>query len=246
MQPLQLFSLLGALGLAAAKASTTFPTATGDETLSAPMEVSGTFDCGLKRYGRGLSCADGESGEDAAVFILADGATLQNCIIGADQSEGVHCDGSCTISNVWWEAVCEDALTLLQSGGTSTITGGGARGAEDKVIQHNGLGTVVITDFYVDDFGKLYRSCGNCKANAGPRMVVIDGVVAEGGKVLAGVNGNYGDVATISNTCGVDPDGMCQVYEACDKAQGDCEAEKLSTGFDGATCVDGGSNSESC
>lgn len=246
MQTFQLLSILATIGLAAARASTTFPTATGDETLSEPMQVSGTFDCELKRYGRGLDCADGESGEDAAVFILADGATLKNCIIGADQSEGVHCDGSCNIENVWWEEVCEDALTLLQSGGTSTITGGGARGAADKVIQHNGLGTVQITDFFVDDFGKLYRSCGNCKDNAGPRIVVIDGVVAQGGEVLAGVNSNMGDIATISNTCGVDPEGMCQIYEACDKSEGDCEAVKLSSGFDGATCIDGGSNAASC
>jgi len=34
--------------------------------------------------------------------------------------------------------------------------------AEDKVVQHNGGGTVAIDGFCVEDFGKLYRSCGNC------------------------------------------------------------------------------------
>ena len=52
------------------------------------------------------------------------------------------------------------AITIKQDSGTSTITGGGAKGAEDKVVQHNGGGTVVIDSFCVQDFGRLYRSCG--------------------------------------------------------------------------------------
>jgi hypothetical protein len=44
-------------------------------------------------------------------------------------------EGSCTIENVWWAAVCEDALTLKKDG-DATITGGGATGAKDKVFQH--------------------------------------------------------------------------------------------------------------
>jgi len=53
-------------------------------------------------------------GESAAVFVLNPGATLQNVIIGADQAEGVHCRGACTIKNVWWSDVCEGStLTAL-------------------------------------------------------------------------------------------------------------------------------------
>ncbi|KAG3231320.1 hypothetical protein PI124_g23586 [Phytophthora idaei] len=93
------------------------------------------------------------------------GATLKNVIIGKDQMEGVHCEQSgCTIQNVWWEDVCEDALSI-KGGSASSVTkviGGGARSADDKVIQHNGLGTVSIEGFYAQDFGKLYRSCGTC------------------------------------------------------------------------------------
>ena len=63
-----------------------------------------------------------------------------NVVIGADQNEGIHCQGPCTIRNVWFEDVCEDAITIRQSSGTSTITGGGAKGAADKVVQHNGGG----------------------------------------------------------------------------------------------------------
>jgi hypothetical protein len=61
-------------------------------------------------------------------------------VIGKDQNEGVHCKGPCTIRNVWFEDVCEDAITIRQSSGTSTITGGGAKNADDKVVQHNGGG----------------------------------------------------------------------------------------------------------
>lgn len=93
---------------------------------------------------------------------------------------------------MWWEDVCEDALTILQSSGTSTVTGGGARGAEDKVIQHNGGGKLIIKDFFVQDFGKLWRSCGNCKSGQTKREVEISGVVAKDGNLLAGANENYG------------------------------------------------------
>lgn len=109
-------------------------------------------------------------------------------------------------------------------------------------------------------------SCGNCSGNGGPRHLIVKGVVATGGTVIAGANSNYGglslninsvlelslmipfisDTVTISNTCGATPAKMCQVYEGCDKAKGDCESEKLSTGFDGKTCIDGGGNSASC
>lgn len=120
------------------------PAATGDVTLDGPQRVTGTFDCEGRRYGLGMSCAEGDGGEEGAVFILEQGATLKNCIIGADQREGVHCAGSCTIQNVFWEKVCEDAVTILQESGVSRIIGGGAQGAEDKVVQHNGLGTVEV------------------------------------------------------------------------------------------------------
>lgn len=35
-----------------------------------------------------------ETGEKDAMFILENGATLSNVIIGASQAEGVHCKGT--------------------------------------------------------------------------------------------------------------------------------------------------------
>jgi len=173
------------------RASLPIPASKGSVTLKAPQSVSGTFDGGMKTYGRGKSCTGQSEGGDAdAVFIIKNGGTLKNAIIGKDQIEGVHCQGSCTIENVWWVDVCEDALSL-KGDGNALVKGGGAQSASDKVVQHNGKGTVTIDGFTVVDFGKLYRACGNCK-NSVSRSVVIKNVKAYNGKVLAGINPNFG------------------------------------------------------
>jgi hypothetical protein len=95
--------------------------------------------------------------------------------------------GACKLTNVWWSAVCEDAFTIKkqEAGDTTTISGGGAFGAEDKVLQHNGGGTMEVSGFTVDNFGKLYRSCGNCKTQA-ERHVIFSDITASEGKTLAG------------------------------------------------------------
>ncbi|KAF2856011.1 polysaccharide lyase family 3 protein [Plenodomus tracheiphilus IPT5] len=209
------------------RASLPIPASAGTETLKEPMEVSGTFDGGLKTYGRGVSCTgQAEGGDSDAVFLLKDGATLKNAIIGEDQIEGIHCEGSCTIENVWWAAVCEDALSLKKDG-DATVIGGGATGASDKVIQHNGAGTVTIDGFQVDDFGKLYRSCGNCKQSA-ERHVVIKGVKASNGKLLVGINPNFGDTATIdAATCATSVKEICEEFEGTTPGN---EPKSVSTG----------------
>lgn len=52
-----------------------------------------------------------------------------------------------------------DAITIKQtgSGDVSYIIGGGAFHAEDKIVQHNGAGTVQIKNFYANDFGKWVK-----------------------------------------------------------------------------------------
>lgn len=115
------------------RANFPIPASKGNVKLSAAKSVSGTFDGGMKTYGRGVKCTgQAEGGDKDAVFILENGATLKNAIIGTDQIEGVHCKGSCTIENVWWAGVCEDALSL-KGDGSAKVIGGGATGAEDKV-----------------------------------------------------------------------------------------------------------------
>ncbi|TQN65850.1 putative pectate lyase E [Colletotrichum shisoi] len=187
------------------------PVSKGSVTYKSTKRIQGVFDGGLKTYGRGVACNSRREGADAdAVFVLEDRAVLRNAIIGADQNEGVHCVLSCAIENVWWTAVCEDALTM-KGDGDGTVLGGGARGARDKVIQHDGRGTVTIVGFTVVDFGKLYRACGNCIVT-GRRIVFIRNVRAFRGEVLAGVNTNRGDVATIDATCATGVRDICTEF----------------------------------
>ncbi|KAG9027231.1 hypothetical protein FS837_004343 [Tulasnella sp. UAMH 9824] len=194
------------VGSAPTGLTTTLPASSGYSALPTASVITGTFDGGMKRYDRAGSSGEcqeqTETGESDAVFILESGATIQNVIIGADQAEGIHCRGPCTVKNVWWADVCEDAITIKQTGASdvSYIIGGGAFHAEDKVVQHNGAGTVSIKNFYVNDFGKLYRSCGNCSTSY-TRHVIIDNVAMISGSSGVGVNSNFGDTATITNVC---------------------------------------------
>lgn len=222
--------------LATGASAATWPTAKGSVKVSSTQQVSGTFDGGMKRY---YGVGDGSQGESQpAVFELADGATLQNVIIGTPAGDGVHCKGSCTIKNVWWEDVGEDAATFKGGNGAKySVIGGGARKASDKVFQHNGGGTLTIDGFTVSDFGKLYRSCGNCKTQY-KRSVVIKNVTATApGKALAGINANYGDTATFSKIT-ITGDSSKKI-SICDRYQGNSngsEPSKTGSGSDGTSC----------
>jgi pectate lyase len=182
-----------------ASAATTWPTATGSEAVPATVSVSGTRDGGYKRYyGSGDLAGDGQEEGQDPIFELADGATLKNVIIGSPGADGIHCKGSCTLQNVWWEDVGEDAATFR--GGNSavyTVYGGGARKAADKVFQHNGGGKLVVSKFAAQDFKTLYRSCGNCSTQY-KRTSIFDTVeVTAPGSRLVGINTNYGDTAAL-------------------------------------------------
>jgi len=216
-----------------------WPASKGMVYLKEPLTIKKgeTFDGGMKTYARSNVKCGGqkESGWQTAVFMVEPGATLKNVIIGKDQMEGVHCEQSgCTIENVWWEDVCEDALSIKggSAGSVTKVIGGGARSADDKVIQHNGLGTVSIEGFYAQDFGKLYRSCGTCGGKS--RKVILKNVLAVNGKVsLVTVNKNWGDQATIEN---IKIKG--KKLDVCAWSQGSTSGEpkKLGAGPSGSLC----------
>ncbi|WP_434443227.1 pectate lyase [Lentzea sp. E54] len=174
-------ALAAFLAPGAQAAGSTFPTPSGSTPVGATIKVPpGTYDGGMKRfYGTGNLGSGGQGEDQGPIFQLADGATLKNVVLGAPAADGVHCLGTCTLSNVWWEDVGEDAATFkgTSSSQTMTISGGGARKASDKVFQHNGPDTMIIRNFQVDDFGKLYRSCGNCKTQH-KRHVVLENITA--------------------------------------------------------------------
>ncbi|KAL2782685.1 pectate lyase [Aspergillus keveii] len=216
-----------ALSSVAAAQTLNIPTRVGSiVSLASPSVISGSKDMGNREYDRGRACdSDEDTGSDSAVFILENGATLSNVIIGKNQLEGIHCKGACTLKNVWFRDVCEDAISALGNGNV-LIQGGGAQEAKDKVVQHNGRGTVTIKDFTVVNAGKLYRACGNCSNNGGPRNVVVQNVKAKGVSELVGINSNFGDTANISGSCGSSVKKVCQEYKGVQKGS---ESSKVST-----------------
>lgn len=80
---------------------------------------------------------------------------------------------------------------------------------------------MTIRKFTVVNAGKLYRGCGDCTNNGGPRNVKVENVRARGVDALIGINSNFGDVATISGTCGTGVKKVCQEFKGVQKGQGD-------------------------
>ncbi|MBN1917953.1 MAG: pectate lyase [Verrucomicrobia bacterium] len=147
-------------------------------------------------------CDDGE--DQVTVFEVEDGVTVRHLIIagGLAAGNGIVCKGNCTLEYVYWEDVCEDAATNTKDGATMSLNHVIALHASDKVFQHNAKAgsKTIVKNSYVADFGKLWRSCGDCTANGGPRHLILDNVrVEDVNTAVAGPNQNYGDTVTITN-----------------------------------------------
>ncbi|MGW7048066.1 pectate lyase [Streptomyces avermitilis] len=226
--------------LSSAGAATSWPEATGSKAVSSTIEVSGTYDGKLKKFsGSGdLGTAD-QSEDQGPIFELEDGAVLKNVIIGTPAADGVHCLGSCTLQNVWWLDVGEDAASFKSKSSSATykVIGGGAKSASDKVLQFNGAGTLTVTGFQVENFGKLVRSCGNCKTQYKRTVVLSDIDATAPGKALVGINSNYGDTATLSRIR-VHGDTKKKI-KPCVRFKGNNtgkEPTELGSGPDGTSC----------
>jgi hypothetical protein len=214
-----------------------WPTPTGQVAVNGTISVSGTLDGGMRRY-----CCIGDGSQEEsqdAMFELASGATLQNVIIGAPAGDGVHCSGPCTLRNVWWEDVGEDAATFRGSGSPSfLVDGGGARAASDKIFQHNGPGTLTIQNFQATNFGTFYRSCGNCSSQFQRNVVIRNVTLTRPGNTVAGINTNYGDTARFSGITIVNDSSRSMVI--CRKYTGNNsgdEPTQVGTGADGTNCI---------
>lgn len=146
-----------------------------------------------------------------------------------------------------WDGVCEDAATLMQDGVQFTISGGSATEAADKTFQHNSKNsTYIIENFNTyGKIGKLWRSCGDCNNNGGPRFVQINNVTINGtvGSTVVGVNRNYGDKATIRNlkvkglvwtSAVTSKPRICEEWKGINK--GDGSTEKYGEFFNTAYC----------
>ena len=107
----------------------------------------------------------------------------------------------------------EDAATFRGSSSSQTMTVrcAGARGATDKIFQHNGAGTLTLQYFFAENFNKLYRSCGNCSSQYA-RHVVLQDVTARMGETLVGVNTNYMDTADFERVTVYGMMTICERY----------------------------------
>lgn len=205
---------------------------TGSAECKAGMIIENkTVDCGGKTLG--LTCP-GDSDKQPPVVTLIN-ATIKNVRIAASGgADGIHCtSGVCAAENVVWEDVCEDAASLIDSGQKFTISGGSAYnnssnspgGKPDKIFQHNSKNsTYEIGNGFVAKGvnGKLWRSCGNCSDNGGPRNLIVNNVRIEGSiGSVAGVNRNYKDKATIRNLkiqgYKLGSPAVCEEFEGIDK-----------------------------
>lgn len=228
------------LASAATKSVTGATAKSASQTVNATIKVTSTFDGANKVFNGGGALGDGgQSEKQQALFDLAAGATIANVVIGANGADGIHCAGSCTLRNIVWQDVGEDAATFRGANATVLVDGGSAASATDKVFQDNrgAGGSVTIRNFKVSNFGKLYRSCGNCKVQAA-RTVIISNVTATApGKTLVGANSNLGDRVTVSNVT-ISGAGAAKVH-ICDLFNGNNtgkEPTKIATAPDGVAC----------
>ena len=226
--------------LSSAGAAASWPTANGSKPVSSTIKVSGTYDGKLtKFYGSGALGGSGQEEGQDPIFELADGAVLKNVIIGTPAADGVHCKGSCTLQNVWWLDVGEDAATFKgkSSSAVYTVYGGGAKNADDKVLQFNGAGKLVVSKFQVENFGKLVRSCGNCSTQYKRTIIINDVDVTAPGKSIVGINSNYGDTAALRKIRIHGDSG--KKIKTCTRFQGNSsgkEPKELGSGPDGTSC----------
>jgi hypothetical protein len=190
-----------------------WPTARGNTVfISGTKSVTNYDGKGALHEGNLGDCTTGDQDSVNPIIEVADGGSVKNVIFGKRIGDGIHCKGSCTIENVWFQYICDDAITMLGgSGKTMTIRNSGFKGARDKVIQHNGIGsTVTIDNVYVDIAGKLYQSCGE-GCSSGARNAKISNVIAIATNQVAGVSTI--DKVTFSNICAYRTTIICQTYQ---------------------------------
>ncbi len=123
-------------------------TANGSATVSSTIRVSsGTYDGGCKVFNATSALGDGSQKEgQSPVFIVENGATLKNVILGSNAADGIHFYGSANIDNIRWTNVGEDAMTVKKSG-TINIKNISAFAGSDKFFQVNAESTISISNW---------------------------------------------------------------------------------------------------
>lgn len=116
------------------------------------------------------------------VMALLRGASVSRVIIGKPGADGIYCVGGNKLIDVYFEDVGEDAVTV--KGGPVLWDGGGARTAEDKIVQMNHKGPFIGKNLIFEDFGIAVRGNGNKKFRKVPFRIELENVQATKGRSL--------------------------------------------------------------
>lgn len=159
------------------------------------VKAGETFDGHNQYYKAGSALGDGgQSEHQKPVFILEDGATLKNVqLSGAD---GIHVNGNGKLINVWNRDVGEDAVTQKKPGNLEVI-GGGAFNADDKIFQLNANGSLHISGFLADGFGKGVRTNGG--HNITTDIVITNSTFRNGKEAIVRTDSSPGTTITLQN-----------------------------------------------
>jgi len=140
-------------------------------------------DFGYTRLVPARALGDGSQREgQKPVILLMPGASVSRVIIGAPGADGIWCRGRNLLEDVYFENVGEDAVTVM--GKDVRWIGGGARHAEDKIVQMNHKGPFYGENLVFEDFGIAVRGNGNKKYRKTPFQIHLKNVTARDGKSL--------------------------------------------------------------
>ena len=179
----------------------TWPTPNSSKAVTTTKSVSGTKDYGMQRlYGSGDLGAGGQNeGQDPILELAARRRPeerdhrlagrrrhpLQGQLHAEERLVGGRRRGRGDVHGLARRRTC------------TPLDGGGAKEASDKVFQHNGAGTLNVSNFAVQNFGKLVpvvRQLQDASTSARRQPTTPSGDLQ--GQPLAGINTNYGDTAT--------------------------------------------------
>lgn len=187
----QVFAVIIIMGLAAHAGgdgppkSWTMPAPSGERIVTRTIIVpkGETMDFNNTRLVPDRKLGDGSQREaQRPVIAMMKGSSVKNVIIGGKGADGIHCRGENTLSNVWFEDVGEDALTV--EGANVRWIGGGARKAEDKIVQLNHKGPFHGENLYFENFTTGVRGNGNKSFGDTPFRVTLKNIGARDGICL--------------------------------------------------------------
>ena len=156
------------------------------------------------------NCAAGDQDSVDPLIEVANGGTVRNVIMGNNVGDGIHCLGSCTIENVWFPNVCDDAISIMGSG-TVTIRNSGSRTLATRPSSTTGPRPSPSTTCTSRPRASSTARVVTAAAAARRRTATIQNVVAIGVDQVAGVSTN--DRVTLRNICVHRTFSLCSIYD---------------------------------